>query len=279
MAHTTLDDRPLTLEAMAAHLAEGCKPADQWRVGAEHEKFSFRLDSLAPISYLPDADGRGGVLALLTGLMRFGWAGIYEGETLIGLSRNGASVSLEPGGQFELSGAPLATMHDICAETGQHLEEVKAVADEIGADRCGIRLSPVTPFNDAGLDSDTQGLFNHLMVQLAPMKLAFVHVIEGSTGGPRDFAPFDYDALRALYKRSHPQGTWMLNNGYDRAMAMDAVASGRADAIAFGKPFISNPDLVRRLREDAPLAVPDAATMFGGDAKGYIDYPTLDTAP
>lgn len=156
------------------------------------------------------------------------------------------------------------------------VEIMQAVADEIGADRCGIRLSPVTPFNDAGLDSDTQGLFNHLMAQLAPMKLAFMHVIEGSTGGPRDFAPFDYDALHALYKRSHPQGTWLLNNGYDRAMALEAVASGRADAVAFGKPFISNPDLVRRLREDAPLAVPDAATMFGGDAKGYIDYPTLD---
>ena len=142
MAHTTLDDRPLTLEAMAAHLAEGCKPAAQWRVGAEHEKFSFRLDSHAPIAYLPDADGRGGVLALLTGLMRFGWAGIYEGETLIGLSRNGASVSLEPGGQFELSGAPLADMHEICAETGQHLEEVKAVADEIGVGFLGLALRP-----------------------------------------------------------------------------------------------------------------------------------------
>ena len=158
------------------------------------------------------------------------------------------------------------------------VEIMQAVADEIGADRCGIRLSPVTPFNDAGLDSDTQGLFNHLMSQLAPMKLAFMHVIEGSTGGPRDFAPFDYDALHALYKQAHPQGTWLLNNGYDRAMAIETVQSGRADAVAFGKPFISNPDLVRRLREDAPLNPLDAATMFGGDAKGYIDYPTLDAA-
>ena len=156
------------------------------------------------------------------------------------------------------------------------VEIMQAVADEIGADRCGIRLSPVTPFNDTGLDSNSQGLFNHLMGQLAPMKLAFVHVIEGSTGGPRDFAPFDYEALHAIYKQAHPQGVWMLNNGYDRAMALDAVASGLADAVAFGKPFISNPDLVRRLREDAPLNALDAATMFGGDAKGYIDYPTLD---
>jgi tRNA-dihydrouridine synthase len=83
------------------------------------------------------------------------------------------------------------------------------------------------------------------------MKLAFMHVIEGSTGGPRDFAPFDYEALHVLYKQAHSQGVWMLNNGYDRTMALEAVASGLADAVAFGKPFISNPDLVRRLREDA----------------------------
>lgn len=142
MAQTKLDDRPLTIEAMAAHLAKGCKPADQWRVGAEHEKFGFRLGTNAPIDYLPDSEGRGGVLALMTGLMRFGWAGIYEGETLIGLSRNGASVSLEPGGQFELSGAPLADMHAICAETGQHLEEVKEVADEIGVGFLGLGFTP-----------------------------------------------------------------------------------------------------------------------------------------
>ncbi|MEY4249980.1 MAG: hypothetical protein RJA87_1613 [Pseudomonadota bacterium] len=142
MAQTKLDDRPLTMEAMAAHLAKGCKPADQWRVGAEHEKFAFRLGTNTAIDYLPDAEGRGGILALMTGLMRFGWAGVYEGETLIGLSRNGASVSLEPGGQFELSGAPLADMHEICAETGQHLEEVKEVADEIGVGFLGLGFTP-----------------------------------------------------------------------------------------------------------------------------------------
>jgi glutamate--cysteine ligase len=142
MAQTKLDDRPLTIETMAAHLAKGSKPAEQWRVGAEHEKFAFRLGTNTAIDYQPDAEGRGGILALMTGLMRFGWAGIYEGETLIGLSRNGASVSLEPGGQFELSGAPLATMHDICAETGQHLEEVKEVADEIGVGFLGLGFTP-----------------------------------------------------------------------------------------------------------------------------------------
>ena len=142
MAQTKLDDRPLTIETMAAHLAKGCKPAEQWRVGAEHEKFAFRLGTNRAIDYLPDAEGRGGILALMTGLMRFGWAGVYEGETLIGLSRNGASVSLEPGGQFELSGAPLSDMHEICAETGQHLEEVKEVADEIGVGFLGLGFTP-----------------------------------------------------------------------------------------------------------------------------------------
>lgn len=117
------------------------------------------------------------------------------------------------------------------------------------------------------------------MGQLAPMKLAFMHVIEGSTGSPRDFAPFDYEALHARYKQGHPQGVWVFNNGYDRAMAIEAVASGLVDAVAvaFGEPFISKPDLVRRLREDAPLNTLDAASTFGGDAKGYIDHPALES--
>ncbi|MDL2339376.1 MAG: alkene reductase [Pseudomonadota bacterium] len=155
------------------------------------------------------------------------------------------------------------------------LEVMKAISDEIGAARTGLRLSPVTPFNDAGQDSDAQGLFNHVMEQLAPLKLAFVHVIEGSTGGPRDNVPFDYEALRSRYKQGHPQGTWMLNNGYDRQMAIDAVAQGHADVVAFGRPFISNPDLVRRLRDNVPLNAMDANTLYGGGAAGYTDYPTL----
>ena len=114
---------------------------------------------------------------------------------------------------------------------------------------------------------------------LATTKLAFVHVIEGQTGGARDVAPFDFDALRRAFQASHPAGRWIVNNGYTRAMAIDAVASGRADLVAFGRPFISNPDLVRRLREDAPLADLNPKTLYGGAGAGYTDYPTLDTAP
>ena len=102
-------------------------------------------------------------------------------------------------------------------------------------------------------------------------RLAFVEVVEGQTAGARDFAPFDYAALRRKFG-----GAWMVNNGYQRQMALDAVASGAADAVSFGRPFISNPDLVRRLRENAPLSALDASTLYGGGAKGYTDYPTLD---
>jgi N-ethylmaleimide reductase len=156
------------------------------------------------------------------------------------------------------------------------LEVMRAVTGEIGAGRTGLRLSPVTPVNDAQQDSNPQALFNHVVEQLAPLKLAFLHVIEGQTGGPRDVAPFDFEALRARFKHGNPRGAWMVNNGYSREMAQDAVAAGRADLVAFGRPFIGNPDLVRRLRENAPLNALNPKTLYGGGAEGYIDYPTLE---
>ena len=159
------------------------------------------------------------------------------------------------------------------------LEVMNAIVAEIGAGRSGVRLSPVTPANDAKQDSDAQGLFNYVVEQLGPLKLAFIHVVEGATGGPRDVAPFDYAALRSRFKHGNEHGAWMVNNGYTRAMALDVVASGAADLVAFGKPFISNPDLVRRLREDAPLAPLNRDTLYGGGAAGFIDYPPLEMAP
>ncbi|MBI1406294.1 MAG: glutamate--cysteine ligase [Caulobacter sp.] len=143
MAQTTTDDRPLTLEDLTQSFASGNKPKAEWRVGAEHEKFGFRLSDHKTVPY----SGEAGIEAMLKGLMRFGWTAVEEdradgGKTLIGLERNGANVSLEPGGQFELSGAPLETMHDICSETGQHLEEVKTVADELGLGFLGLGFHP-----------------------------------------------------------------------------------------------------------------------------------------
>ncbi|ESQ74484.1 glutamate--cysteine ligase [Asticcacaulis sp. AC402] len=139
MAYNDEAEPVQTFSDLVGYFAAGEKPRERWRIGAEHEKFAFRLTDLSRPAY-QDPDG---IQAMLKGMMRFGWEGVYEGETLIALSRNGASVSLEPGGQFELSGAPLETVHDICEETGQHLEEVKVVADELGLGFVGVGFSPL----------------------------------------------------------------------------------------------------------------------------------------
>ena len=155
------------------------------------------------------------------------------------------------------------------------LEITRAITDAIGGGKVGIRLSPVTPANDAH-DSDPQALFDYLIRQLATLNLAYLHIIEGATGGPRkiDDRPFDYPALKAAYREAGGKGAWMVNNGYDQALAEKAVADG-ADLVAFGRPYIANPDLVGRLRRHAPLAESTKATWYGGGAKGYTDYPTL----
>ncbi len=149
-------------------------------------------------------------------------------------------------------------------------EVVSAVAETIGAARTGVRLSPVTPVNDAH-DSDPQPLFDRAVERLDTIGgLAFIHVIEGATGGDRDNLAFDYAGLRARFR-----GPWIANNGYDAARAEQAVASGYTDMVAFGRPFIANPDLVARLRSGAALADLDPATLYGGGEHGYTDYPAL----
>lgn len=157
------------------------------------------------------------------------------------------------------------------------LEVVRAIVDAVGSDRVGIRLSPVTPANDIA-DADPQPLYAYLLERLAPLGLAFIHVIEGATGGPRVIAerPFDYAAAKSAYRLAGGQGAWMVNNSYDAQMAEDAIASGAADLVAFGRPFISMPDLAVRLRRRSPFVMPDKDTIYGGaGAKGYTDYPTL----
>lgn len=158
------------------------------------------------------------------------------------------------------------------------LEVAAAVVAAIGGGRVGIRLSPVTPANDA-FDAEPQALFEHVLRGLAPLGLAYVHVIEGATGGARELPdrPFDYAAAKAAYRAAGGQGAWMVNNGYDGPLAAQALAEG-ADLVAFGRPYIGNPDLVERLRAGAPLAESDRSTWYGGGAKGYTDYPTLATA-
>ena len=143
------------------------------------------------------------------------------------------------------------------------------VAAESGPERTGIRISPVTPANDVS-DGNPQPLFDYITDHLNALKLVYIHVIEGATGGPRDIAPFDYGSLRARFR-----GTYIANNGYDLELANKVLAANEADLIAFGKPFIANPDLVERLQRGAPLNAPDKATFYGGGAKGYTDYPAL----
>lgn len=138
------DTAPLSREQLIHAMSKGEKPKDQWRIGAEHEKFGFDKFTLRRPAY----EGENGILAMLTGLQRFGWSPVEEAGHVIALERKNAegftaSISLEPGGQFELSGAPLQTIHDICSETGQHLMEVKQVADHLNLGFLGAGFDPL----------------------------------------------------------------------------------------------------------------------------------------
>lgn len=152
------------------------------------------------------------------------------------------------------------------------LEVTSAVVEEIGADRTGIRLSPISPANGVST-SDPQAQFDYIVDQLSALGIVYIHVVEGATGGRRDVAPFDFGSLRQRFDR-----TYIANNGYDLDLATAQLTAGNADLFAFGRPFIANPDLVKRLETGAPLATPNMATVYGGGAEGYTDYPALVAA-
>ncbi|VXC68303.1 Glutamate--cysteine ligase [Oceanicaulis sp. 350] len=128
-----------TKSQLIGHIAAGEKPEDQWRIGTEHEKFGFALKDHAPLPY--ESDGPS-VRKLLEGLTRFGWETVEENGKPVALKRDGGSITLEPGGQFELSGAPLESLHETCREVNGHLREVREVADEVGAGFLGLGFSP-----------------------------------------------------------------------------------------------------------------------------------------
>ena len=123
---------------LVEYLIDGGTPRKDWRIGTEHEKFGFRLEDVSPLPY----GGPHGIGAMLDGMQRFGWQPVYEGDNIIALTMEGQSVSLEPGGQFELSGAPLATLHETCAEVHTHLAQVKHVADDLGVAFVGVGFQP-----------------------------------------------------------------------------------------------------------------------------------------
>jgi N-ethylmaleimide reductase len=149
------------------------------------------------------------------------------------------------------------------------IEVAAAVCEVWSPDRVGIRLSPITrATGDTPLDSDPQTTYGFLAEQLGKLRLAYLHCIEGQTRGPNSIGTFDFQALRSAFG-----GQYIANNGYDRQLMLEAIRSGRADMVAFGRSFISNPDLVERLRVQAALAEPDNSTFYAGGAHGYTDYP------
>lgn len=130
---------PVTSEAeLIDYLADGCKPRDHWRIGTEHEKFVFRCDDLRPLPY----EGERGIRAVLEGLEEFGWQPVLEDGNLIALTKDGAAVTLEPGGQLELSGAPLDTVHQTCSEVDEHLKQVKTIGSRLGVAFLGLGFNP-----------------------------------------------------------------------------------------------------------------------------------------
>lgn len=149
------------------------------------------------------------------------------------------------------------------------MEVTEAVVKTIGADKTGVRLSPVNPFNDMK-DSNPQAIFNYVAEALNQFNLAYLHAVEGGIHGGGEADPFDFESFRKLFK-----GRYMANLSYDKARGNAAIASGHADCIAYGVPFIANPDLVERFKLDAPLNEADSKSFYGGDEKGYTDYPFL----
>jgi N-ethylmaleimide reductase len=143
------------------------------------------------------------------------------------------------------------------------LEVVEVVSKVFGAGRVGVRLSPINPFNDIR-DSDPQATFDFVARQLGSRGLAYLHVFQA--GGD----PFDWRALKTAFG-----GVFIVNGGYDRTRAEGATETGAAELVAFGVPFIANPDLVERLVKGAPLATANQETFYGGSAVGYTDYPAL----
>lgn len=151
-------------------------------------------------------------------------------------------------------------------------EVLEAVADVWGADRVGVRLSPINSYNSMS-DSDPDATFGHVVRRLSPYGLAYLHVVENDFAGAQGTQHYDREALRRAY-----DGVYMANGGYDRPRAQRAIESGHADIVSFGAPYIANPDLVERFALDAPLNKPDPNTFYGGDERGYLDYPFLDEA-
>ena len=152
------------------------------------------------------------------------------------------------------------------------LEVIDEIIKIYPANLIGCRISPASTFNDIE-DSDPQSLYSYVVSELGKRKIAYLHIIEGQTGGPRDANPkVNFAELKKLFKANGGLNI-MANNGYNKTMAENAIEKNEADLIAFGVPFLANPDLVKRLENNYPLNTPDQKSFYGGTEKGYTDYP------
>jgi len=150
------------------------------------------------------------------------------------------------------------------------LEVARATAAAIGAERVGIRLSPYGVFNEMTPDADTDALYEHLARESGKLGLAYLHVVDHEAMGAPAVPQNIKDRMRVAFG-----GTLILSGGYDRERAEAHLAEGKGDLVAFGRPFLANPDLVRRLREGLELAQPDFSQLYSGGEQGYSDYPAL----
>ncbi len=149
------------------------------------------------------------------------------------------------------------------------LDTVSAVAKAIGAEKVGIRLAPVSDFNNVQT-KEPQKVYEYIVEKLNELEIGYIHIIEGRTQGDRDYLDFDYQSLKKKFS-----GLYIGNNNYDLKLAKSRMSEGRIDMVCFGRPFIANPDLVTRFKENASMNEVDEDTMYAGGEEGYIDYPKM----
>ncbi|ETA54018.1 alkene reductase [Ponticoccus alexandrii] len=258
ISHTSLQEGGKAPVAPSAIRAEGVKTFDGAQMVEVSEPRALEADELPRIVEAYAQATRNAREAGFDGVEVHGANGYLLDQFL----KDGTNTREDPyGGSYENRAKLL----------GQVLD---AVTDAWDAAHVGLRISPYSGANGA-TDSDPKALGDFLVDFVSGRGLAYLHLIEGQTGGSRDLPEgVDLKALKARF-----DGAWMVNNGYDRQMALDAVSGGDADLVAFGRPYIANPDLAERLKVDAALNEGDPSTYYGGGREGYTDYPTMQEEP
>jgi N-ethylmaleimide reductase len=276
--------------ARAVHAAGGRIVAQLWHVGAVSHP-DLQPDGALPVS--ASAYVASGTVHTPRGKQERIAARALSADEVVGLVdtyRHAARVARDAGMDgVEIHGANGYLLEQFIRDScnrrtdawggsiGNRLRLVLAVVDAAievwGRDRVGIRLSPVTLANGCPPDSNAQATYGTLVSQLDARGIAYLHFIEGNTGSEHHHRGFDFAGARRAFR-----GAYIANNRYTRQMAVDAVASGAADAVAFGVPFLANPDLPERLALAAPLNAANTKTFYGPGPVGYTDYPVMETA-